>query len=52
MEIIIAAVLVGAFVVFILPAILSTLIAVGALFMIGTCIITVVVAVLSLMSGG
>ena len=52
MEFIVAAVLVGAFVVFVLPAILSALVAVGALLLVGGCIITVVLAILSMMSGG
>lgn len=56
MEIIIAGVVIGAFVVFVLPAIISTLAStlavVGALLMIGACIITVVLTVLILAGGG
>ncbi len=52
MEIIIAGVVIGAFVVFVLPAIISALAIVGALLMVGACIITVVLAVLSLAGGG
>lgn len=56
MEIIIAGVVIGAFVVFVLPAIISTLAStlavIGALLMIGACIITVVLTVLILAGGG
>lgn len=56
MEIIIAGVAIGAFVIFVLPAIISTLASAlavaGALLMFGACVITVVLAVLILAGGG
>jgi len=63
MELIVAAVLVGAFVVFVLPAIIgfvgfvvsaiiTILTTVGALLIIGACVITFALTIVSLLGGG
>ncbi len=52
MELIIVVVLVGAFVVFVLPAIIGALATIGTLLMVGACILTVALALVSLLVGG